>query len=140
MVPDKVQVPEPTFITLPEVVTILPAKEPAAAPPKVRSNVLPAIFVALLNAILPAPVPLIIELLAANVICPAYVAAVVLLLLKSAPLLATPVPLKVKEAVEAIVLPLRSIAAPELTVITPLPNGLVESAFNIPAETVVPPP
>ena len=83
---------------------------------------------------------------AAKVMAPLAVAAE-LTLLKRAPLLLSPVPLRVNKL--AIVLPLRSKVAPEFTVTRPVPKGPLVTvpdvgvelapAWRVPLLTVVPP-
>ena len=86
------------------------------------------------------PVPPVIEAFAPRLTKPAYVAAVLLELIK-APAPAIPVPLKDRVLVFVTVVPLRSNTAPLLTVTAPLasPSALALPSFKIPALTVVPP-
>ena len=62
-----------------------------------------------------------------------------MLLLNSAPPLAMPVPLSVSTPVLVMPWPLRSSAAPLLTIIAPVPNAVALPALSTPALTVVTP-
>ena len=136
--PESVHVPAHTFVTAPEPVPITLATLPPCAPPKVRVKPAPVIVPELESVMLPAPP--VIEAFAPKLTKPAYVAAVLLELIK-APAPAIPVPLKARVLAFATVVPFRSKAAPLLTVTAPLasPSALALPSCSVPALTVVPP-
>ena len=114
MAPDRVTVPLPALVKLPA---------PLTTP---------------LAVISPTALP--IEDALPNTILPAYVAAVLLALVK-APLPLIPEPLKVKVLVLVIVVPFKSSAEPSVTETAPpeSPRAVALPIFKVPAEMVVPP-
>ena len=137
-VPVNSHVPLSCLVSVPPLNPTTLATLPPCAPPKVRVKPAPVIVPELESVIL--PVPPMIEAFAPKLTKPAYVAAVLLELIK-APAPEIPVPLKDRALVFVTVVPLRSNAAPLLTVTAPLesPSALTLPSCNVPALTVVPP-
>ena len=135
---ESVHVPAFCLVRVPVVVPIILAIVPSFAPPSVKPKVAPVIVPVLDNVI--SPVVEMILLAAPIVINPAYVAAVALLLL-IAPPLDIPVPLMVNASEDEYVIPFKSRAAPDDTVVPAavVPKAALLLSFKIPSLTVVVP-
>ena len=141
--PERVHVPAPCLVTVPDVVPMMEAIDPPWAPPRVKLKVAPVMVPLFVKSI--APVPPTIELAPLKVTRPLTVAAEPELI--KAPFVPIPVPLKLNAL--AVLKPLRSTVNPVFTVTVPVPNAPLVTApadpveaipaLTVPPETVVPP-